>query len=342
MSLETLSPLKSHAVWFKIIKFLTFFKYNFFFSKLKQSFKSLVTPSLTLWRYSEVVSLGLHLNDKMCMCASMIEFGHTHSYWCVSQAYDEGESKESWNVSHFLRRPAVTSLQDPSEVSASLWLPRASLLSTGEGSDRKRGRLWTCVTLRDDFSVLMADKWLDLSGWQEFFKIKKKANLEKIISRLTSYSQRYFLKETKREREKRIFIVRIFYLLPTPLEHAGESLRDPGPCVAVSGGGWVPAGASGGQTADGLRCLAALSKQQQRLLHVPHPCHRPKLWRLLRLPATTNPGMHGILRTGYVRSSLIWLYCIIGKSSSLCLHAHAAVTFNKLSTQKQFNFWIFS
>ncbi len=86
-----------------------------------------------------------------------------------------------------------------------------------------------------------------------------------------------------------------------PSKHPGEPLWDPGSGVAVPGWGWVPAGASGGPAADGLRRLAVLPEQQQRLLHVSTPGHRPQLWRLLRLPAAAHAGMHGILRTGYVR-----------------------------------------
>lgn len=85
-------------------------------------------------------------------------------------------------------------------------------------------------------------------------------------------------------------------------KHSGEPLWDSGSRVAVSGWGRVPAGAPGGQAADGLRCLAVLPEQQQRLLHVPHPDHRPQLWRLLCVPAPAYAGVHGILRTGYVRT----------------------------------------
>lgn len=99
--------------------------------------------------------------------------------------------------------------------------------------------------------------------------------------------------------------VKPFALSLTNLSHhAGKSLWDSGSSLAVSGWGWVPAGAAGGQAADGLRCLAVLPQRRQRLLHVPHPGHRPQLWRLLCVPAAANAGVHGILCTGYVRAEI--------------------------------------
>ena len=109
-------------------------------------------------------------------------------------------------------------------------------------------------------------------------------------------------------------INRLPSIFPVSLyNHPGEPLWDPGSSVAVPGWGWVLAGASGGQAADGLCCLAVLPEQQQRLLHVPHPGHRPQLWRLLRLPAPTDAGMHGILCTGYVRGEASIFEMIITK-----------------------------
>lgn len=87
----------------------------------------------------------------------------------------------------------------------------------------------------------------------------------------------------------------------------GEPLWHPGPRLAVAGRRQDSAWAVGGQAAYSLCSVAILYQQPKRLLHVPHPCHCPKLWGLLCLPAATYAGMHGLLCSRYVCSEQKWI-----------------------------------